>query len=355
MKKSLLIVVAAALMSGCTIPRAAFKSSLMSQDSPQYHLVDVTSALTVKDAEVIPETRLDGVFLTPDWPWAQLTQGDRLHITVLSSGGAEYLSGPSNGDRVDFEDILVTGAQTVVVPYAGTIPVQGLDMTQLADEITRRLSRVVLNPQVLVTLSARTGAMVTVQGGGGKTGRFPVDSHINRLSHVLAMAITDNTGGEMTDISVTRQQQTFRVRLADIERYPERDIALQPDDRVTIRPVTAFVTVLGAAGVQGKHPLVARHASVIDALALAKGMDDALADPQAVFLFKHHESERAKQHMRKPNIYHVDMSQPDAVFRARTLMVDDGDVLYISNASLTDFAKVSAAFGAFISGGQRAL
>ncbi|VFS46134.1 Vi polysaccharide export protein VexA [Budvicia aquatica] len=60
MKKSLLIVVVAALMSGCTIPRAAFKSSLMSQDSPQYHLVDVTSALTVKDAEVIPETRLDG-------------------------------------------------------------------------------------------------------------------------------------------------------------------------------------------------------------------------------------------------------------------------------------------------------
>lgn len=355
MNKTIVALTVAVLLSGCTIPRAAFKSSLINKDDPEYSLVEVTSTFKSNDSVVMEKHVPDAIFNANGWQWTSLTAGDVLHITILSSGGAGYLSDNANGDRADFDNIVVAGDQTVRVPYAGTIVVRGLDVTQLAEEIRKRLSRVVLNPQVLVTLTARTGAMVTVEGGGGKTGRFPLDQSMNHLSHFLAAATVENTSADMTEISVTRKQYNFRVRLADIYQYPALDIALQPDDRITLRPVTEYVNVLGAAGVQGKHALVKRHSSVVDALALAKGLNDNLADPQSVFLFKHNETELAKQQLRKPYIYHVDMSLPDSVFRARTLKIEDGDVIYISNASLTDFAKVKAAFDAFLSRGSNAL
>ena len=189
---------------------------------------------------------------------------------------------------------------------------------------------------------------MTVEGSG-KTGRYPLEQSMNRLSHFLATAAAvENTSAEMMEVHVTRQQHYFNARLSDIYQYPGLDIVLQPDDRITLRQVTEYVNVLGAAGVQGKHALVQRHSSVVDALALAKGLNDNLADPQAVFLYKHDEAEQAKQQMRKLNIYHVDMSQPDSVFLARAMRVEDGDVIYISNASLTDFAKVKAAFDSFL-------
>ena len=348
MKKIIILLTTFFLLSGCTIPRAVFKSSLINQDDPHYHLVEVTPTLKLSDADTVPKTIVDPVFAQNNWHWTSLAKGDVLHITILSSGGAGDLSNNASGDRADFENILVTDGNIVQVPYAGIIPVTGLDVTQLAEEIRKRLSRVVLNPQVLVTLTARTGAMVTVEGSG-KTGRYPLEQSMNRLSHFLATAAAvENTSADMMEVHVTRQQHYFNARLSDIYQYPGLDIVLQPDDRITLRQVTEYVNVLGAAGVQGKHALVQRHSSVVDALALAKGLNDNLADPQAVFLYKHDEAEQAKQQMRKLNIYHVDMSQPDSVFLAQAMRVEDGDVIYISNASLTDFAKVKAAFDSFL-------
>jgi len=355
MKKIMLVVIVAGLLSGCTIPRAAFKSSLIHHDDPAFSLIEVTPAFKTNDSDISQHNIPDAIFNDTDWQWTSLTAGDVLHITILSSGGAGYLSDNSNGDRADFDNIFVADDQTVRVPYAGTIAVNHLNVRQLADEITQRLSRVVLNPQVLVTLTARTGAMVTLEGSSGKMGRFPLDQSMNHLSHFLAATNMENASAEMTEISVTRQQHNFRVRLADLYQQPALDIALQPDDRITVRQVTDYVNVLGAAGTQGKHALVKRDSSILDAIALAKGLNDKLADPQAVFLFKHNETQLASQQGRKPNIYHVDMSLPDSVFRARKLKIADGDVIYISNASLTDLAKVQAAFGAFLSRSTNAL
>lgn len=347
MKKITIVLTTFVLLSGCTIPRAGFKSRLINQDDPHYRMVEVTPELKLSDADTAPKTIVDPIFAGNNWHWTSLAKGDVLHITILSSGGAGYLSNNASGDRADFENILVTDSNIVQVPYAGTIPVTGLDVTQLAEEIRERLSRVVLNPQVLITLTARTGAMVTIEGSG-KTGRYPLEQSMNRLSHFLATAGVENTSADMMEVHVTRQQHYFNARLSDIYQYPALDIALQPDDRITLRQVTEYVNVLGAAGVQGKHALVQRHSSIVDALALAKGLNDNLADPQAVFLYKHNEAEQAKQQMRKPNIYHVDMSLPDSFFLAQAMRVEDGDIIYISNASLTDFAKVKAAFDSFL-------
>lgn len=347
MKKIIIALTTFVLLSGCTIPRAVFKSSLINQDDPHYRLVEVTPELKLSDADTALKTIVDPVFVANNWHWTSLAKGDVLHITILSSGGAGYLSNNANGDRADFENILVTDSNIVQVPYAGTIPVTGLDVTQLAEEIRKRLSRVVMNPQVLVTLTARTGAMVTIEGSG-KTGRYPLEQSMNRLSHFLATAAVENTSADMMEVHVTRQKHYFNARLSDIYQYPALDIALQPDDRITLRQVTEYVNVLGAAGVQGKHALVQRHSSVVDALALAKGLNDNLADPQAVFLYKHNEAEQAKQQMRKLNIYHIDMSLPDSVFLAQAMRVEDGDIIFISNASLTDFAKVKVAFDSFL-------
>lgn len=340
------------VLSGCTVPRAAFKSSVVNESNDKYTLTEM--------AHHVKKERRDEVsFPAPfygaqSWSWESLTAGDVLHITILSSGGAEYLSSESGGSRMDFENILVGTDNHISIPYAGRLSVQGFDTHQLAAQIQSRLSRVILNPQVLVTLISREAAMVTLQGGSGNTGRFPIDQSMNRLNHLLSGTLPESYNAEMTEIRMTRNHEVLRINLSDFNEKPELDLPLQPGDLVNIVPRSEFINVLGAVGEQGKYSLLKRDSTLLDALAIAKGMNDSLADPRAVFLFKHDEAVSAEQAHRKPVIYHIDMSQPESVFVAKTTPVDDGDVIYISNASLTDFAKVRTAIDFFLLGGRSA-
>ncbi|HCK9067506.1 TPA: lipoprotein, partial [Salmonella enterica subsp. enterica serovar Typhi] len=54
MKKIIILLTTFFLLSGCTIPRAVFKSSLINQDDPRYNLVEVTPTLKLSAPDTVP-------------------------------------------------------------------------------------------------------------------------------------------------------------------------------------------------------------------------------------------------------------------------------------------------------------
>lgn len=349
MKKIGMALLLAVCLSGCTIPRASFDASDINTDSDAKYQVVAVSPKTMPDVmHSSTATYPDSFIREPEEDWSRLVPGDRLHVSIWESGVALASLGQSVSGRTDFEGLTVLDDYSIEIPYAGSVSVRGRTLQQLGDEIKKRFSRVVLNPQVFVRMLERTGALVTVQGGRGKVGRLPIDRSLNRLSHVLAISSPDQSNAEMTEVRIVRNGVTASIRLADLYRDSRQDIALHSGDAVTLTPVSDLVNVLGAAGTQGQYQLQKRNSNVLDALALAKGLNDELADPRAVFVFKKNELDQAAAAQRKPYIYQVDMSQPDSVFWARHLIVQDGDVIYVSNASLTDLRKVKGAIDSFV-------
>ena len=159
------------------------------------------------------------------------------------------------------------------------------------------------------------------------------------------------TNPEQLVISLRRDNQVASVRLSDIYRNQNNDILLRSGDVITAYESREFLTVLGAAGNQGRVAISKRNYSVLDALADAKGLDDQTADPRSVFLFTPAQAGVEGKPDRLPVVYQFDLTRPEQVALARDFSVREGQAIYISDAPFTQVQKVLSAFRVTMSAG----
>ena len=141
------------------------------------------------------------------------------------------------------------------------------------------------------------------------------------------------------------------MRLADIYNNPDNDVLLRAGDVITAHEAKEYLTVLGAAGNQGRVSISKRNYTVLDALADAKGLDDATADPRSVFLFTPAKAGVDGKPDTVPVVYQFDLTRPEQVAMARQFSVREGEAIYISDATFTQVQKVLSAFRFSMSAG----
>lgn len=187
--------------------------------------------------------------------------------------------------------------------------------------------------------------MVIAQGDLSKSGAYPLNQVTRRLSGLLAQAAPDQRNPEQMAITVQRSGESGSVRLADIYRNPAQNIALQPGDVVVVHNVTQYFTVLGAANGQKRLRLSKRNYSVLDALGDANGLNDSLANPNAVFLMHTPDADSfASGTKARPVVYQFDFTRPEQMVLASHFVVHEGDQIYISNAPFTQVQKILSVF-----------
>jgi polysaccharide export outer membrane protein len=345
-------------VQGCTLPSSFFRPRVIEEARPLAAFEVQTLDAHVLDkmprnahAPDVSATFLDA----PPSNFDQIDVDDRLTVAMYEPGtGVRTVLG--SGGRTE----LLTNAQVdasgmLNIPYVGPIKAQGLTVEQLRQQLHSRLKRVVLDPQIQVSLGERASKLVTVQGLASKGGRYPLDRGTQRLSHLLAQVAPDQKNPEMLQILLRRNSLSARMRLAEIYNDPRLDVHLHAGDSIFLSEVVQNVSVLGAVNVQGQLRIPRRQFSVLDAIALARGMNEDRADPSAVFLFRQSEIETRLHQRQKPVVYRIDLSQPEVLLLARQVQVSDNDVLLIGDASFTDVRKVAASLNAILTGTTRLL
>jgi polysaccharide biosynthesis/export protein len=106
--------------------------------------------------------------------------------------------------------------------------------------------------------------------------------------------------------------------------------------------------VFGAAGSQGQFNFDAWRISVAEAVGKSGGLNDTLADPGSVFLYRGETREVATQlgvdvarfeGPIVPVIYNVNFRDPAGYFLATKMQLRNKDVIYTSNAQAVEVAK----------------
>ncbi len=348
-----LLLMAALTLSGCQLPRSG----------PM--LNEMTGAHDDKDVIVMPVSRelaqKSRVPEVADFPvrYRDLTQagfdklvpGDGVNVRVWERGGlGVFATDPSGVSDLGNQEIDRSGH--VSFPIIGKFRAEGMTLGQLHDAIVARLSKLVVGADVSVTRAADArGQMVTVQGNLTKPGMYPITQTAQRLSSALAQAAPVQTNPEQLIISLRRDNQVASVRLADIYRNQNNDILLRSGDVITAYDAKEFLTVLGAAGQQGRVEISKRNYSVLDALADSRGLDDKLADPRSVFLFTPAKAGAEGKPDLLPVVYQFDLTRPEQVALAREFTVHEGQAIYISDAPFTQVQKVLSAFRVTMSAG----
>ncbi len=348
-----MLLLAALTLTGCQLPRSG----------PM--LSEMTGAHDDKDVIVVPVSRelaqKSRVPDVADFPvrYRDLTQagfdklvpGDGINVRVWERGGlGVFAPDPSGVSDLGNQEIDRSG--NVTFPIIGKFQAEGRTLGQLHDAIVARLSKLVVGADVSVTRAADArGQMVTVQGNLTKPGMYPITQTAQRLSSALAQAAPVQTNPEQLIISLRRENQVASVRLADIYRNQNNDILLRSGDVITAYDAKEFLTVLGAAGQQGRVEISKRNYSVLDALADSRGLDDKLADPRSVFLFTPARAGAEGKPDLLPVVYQFDLTRPEQVALAREFTVHEGQAIYISDAPFTQVQKVLSAFRVTMSAG----
>jgi polysaccharide biosynthesis/export protein len=227
-----------------------------------------------------------------------------------ANSSGDYLLGPQDSVfiRVTDETDIPQGPYEVdlqgdvVVPELGTMHAAGLTTGQLRADITERLKTILQTPIVTVSVAEYHSQRVSVLGAVATPGVKQIQGR-KTLFEVISEA-----GGLRQDagdtIAITRQKQWGLIPLPNAKfdangdfsvaelnvhsvmnaRNPEENIAVKPDDVITV-PKEQLVYVIGAVNRSGGFPLTERQSmTVLQALALAEGLNRTASSRHARIL-----------------------------------------------------------------------
>ncbi len=350
------LALAVMTVAACALPRSGPTKNEIFDGSVQRNgdafVVTVNDRVTRATA-VVPALGFGDGFLNAGVVGSDVIRpGDTLGLTIYENVDDGLLA--SQGMNAStLEEIQVDGSGFIFVPYAGRIKASGNSPEAIRRIISERLEEQTPDPQVLVRRLAGDGATVSLIGGIGGQGVYPIERPTRTLSAMLARAGGVTIPTEIATVSVIRGNHTGKVWLQDLYTNPMLDIALRGGDRILVEEDSRFFIALGATGAQSKVLFDTQSISAIDAIARVGGLNSQLADPTGVFIFRNEEEEIANAVLGRDDlvgaqrlVYVLDLTGTNGVFTGRDFAIRSGDTVYVTEAPYTQFQKVLSAITA---------
>lgn len=290
--------------------------------------------------------------------------GDALEITVWETppsilfGGVAFdpKAGALSTSAETLPVQMVMDDGTVNMPFAGRIKVAGRPVRAIENDITARLQGKANNPQVMVRVSRNPTSQVSIIGDVAKSVNMPLTPKGERLLDALAAAGGVAQPVTKVSLQLSRGDVTASMPLDDIIREPQQNIPLLPGDVLTALFQPWTFSVLGATGKNQEIPFEARGISLAQALARSGGLNDNLADPGGIFVFRFEDaalveeaSAQPPSNGKMPVVYQVDFSDPAAFLVTQNFPVQDKDVIYVANMPSTELTKFLRMVGMVVS------
>lgn len=256
-------------------------------------------------------------------------------------------AGASTSFPVSFPEQMVSSRGTINIPFAGEVKVAGLDLEQIENKIKLLLKSKANQPQILVKLIRNSTANVTIVGDVGSSAIMPLTPRGERLLDALAASGGVKQQVSKITLQLTRNDQVASVPLETIIRDPKQNIHLRPGDVLTALYQPLSFTVLGATGKSDEINFEAQGITLAQALARAGGLQDSRADAKGVFIFRFEAPNVMKWPKpvkltadgKVPVIYRLDLRNPESFFVAQTFIINNKDILYVSNAPFSELQK----------------
>jgi polysaccharide export outer membrane protein len=184
-----------------------------------------------------------------------------------------------NFPDLSISEVLVTPDGNISVPLLGTLNVTGQTTEQVAETLSSRWSKYVINPSVNVSLVQKRKQNVLFYGSVSKAGTTDYRPNMHILS-ALAEAGGSLPTGDLSAVTVTHpdgQNQVLDLSHPETKGGTAMDIMLQPGDVVYVPERTQMVSILGEVTTPGSYDYK-DDMTVLEALKAAGGVKPETAD-----------------------------------------------------------------------------
>ncbi|MEM8632548.1 MAG: polysaccharide biosynthesis/export family protein [Pseudomonadota bacterium] len=353
LRRALRLVLLASLVTACTLPRGGpNRNEILDGGTTQggdAFVVPVTDDVT-RAVALTPALGFSQNFLSAGTQGSDVIRpGDVLGVTVWENVEAGILGTASAPTPID--EVQVDGKGFIFVPYAGRVRASGNTPEQLREIITEKLEAQTPDPQVVVRRMAGDGSTVSIVGGVGAQGVYPIERPTRTLTAMLARAGGVTIAPEIAQVTIIRGNNQSKVWLQDLYRDPKFDIALRGGDRILVEEDTRAFTAVGATGAQARVTFTSQNISAMEAIAQVGGLNTQIADPTGIFILRNEPEDISRIVLNRDDlsgtqrvVYILDLTKPNGLFHARDFLIRDDDTIYVTEAPFVRFNKALAAF-----------
>jgi polysaccharide export outer membrane protein len=328
------------------------KSQAADAHSLPYALVRVNPA--VIDVLATNAPRLATVFTDQRPPQEiKFGIGDIVSVTIFeAAAGGLFIpaeAGVRPGNFVNLPNQAVDSNGNISVPYAGSVAAVNRTPTQVQRAIVDALRNRAIEPQAVVALVDQRTSLISVLGEVNNPSRFPATAAGERVLDTISRAGGPKGQGFDTWVMLEREGRRATAPFGALVYEPTNNIYTRPNDTIYLYREPQTFLAFGAAGQQGQFNFDAWRVSLAEGTAKAGGLNDTLADPASVFLYR---GETRDVAMRLgvdvsqfagpiiPVVYNVNYRDPSAYFLATKFQLRNKDVIFASNAIAVEQAKV---------------
>ena len=240
----------------------------------------------------------------------------------------------------EFDGFRVQADGTVTYAYAPKVPAAGKTVAEVREELVKRLSRVIEDPQIDVKVVGFRSQKAYVTGEVKKPGVYPVTETPLTLIDALNQAGGLNDRADWKTVTFTRGNETEVIRLDDF--YSKGDISqnrlLQHGDIVHVtRNDQRNVYVLGDVERAGTVEVNRYGLNLAEALSEVGGIDERSADANGIFVLRKRDLEKDGV---IADVYQLHAKNVAALVLAEQFELDPQDIVYVTSAPLARWNKV---------------
>jgi len=356
-----LVALATFLSAGCSMMPASGPqgdtvraSEAGSPESLPYALVKVTPDVEAVLASFSPRLSNQATrAFRSDPTEIRFGVGDVVSVTIFeAAAGGLFIpleAGVRPGNFVTIPNQNVDHNGFISVPYAGAVRAKGRTPAEVQQAIVDALKNRAIEPQAVVTLIDQRTSLISVLGEVNAPSRFPANAAGERILDAITRAGGPKGQGFDTWVMLERGGRRTTVPFGQLVYEPTNNIFVQPNDTIYVYREPQNFVAFGASGSQGQFNFDAWRISLAEGVAKAGGLNDSSADPASVFLYRGEMREVAERlgiDTRRfpgdivPVIYNVNFRDPSGFFLATKFQMRAKDVVFISNASSVEAAKV---------------
>ncbi|MEA3118573.1 MAG: polysaccharide biosynthesis/export protein [Paraburkholderia sp.] len=227
---------------------------------------------------------------------------------------------------------------TIFFPYVGRMHVAGRTVSEVRDELEAKLPPYVRNPQVDVRVLGFRSQKVQVTGDVKTPGPLALSDVPITLVDAITRSGGTNQDADLQRVRLTRNKQLYVLDAnALLDRGDtSQNVLLQNGDIIEVPDRSdSHVFVMGEVRTPATVLMIRGRLTIADALTQSGGVLDTDANPRQVFVMR-----GERENPTHPNVYRLDMTQPDSILLSSQFQLRPLDVIYVGTATSATFNRV---------------
>ncbi|MFE3835857.1 polysaccharide biosynthesis/export family protein [Pseudogemmobacter sonorensis] len=358
-----LLTAASMTLAGCNAPRGAgqvgqiIKGAEADDSHFEVHRIDrETVGRIAKWPTPAATTPTHGWISRKRGPASTMIQaGDQLSVSIWENDDTSLLSSPGE-KHVALNGLTVGPDGSIFLPYAEKVLVSNMTPDEARRAIQTKIEGIMPSAQVLVSHEPGRRSAVDLVSGVASPGSYPLPDRDFSILSLIALGGGIPTSIKNPNVRLIRDGKLYGISAERLMKDPSLDTTLRGGDKVYVESDDRYFIALGASSRENQVPFTQEKITALEALSLLGGLNDGRANAKGILILRDYPASALRGDGSGPGkervVFAIDLTTADGLFSAGELLIQNRDVVVVTESAIGTTASILGLFSGFVGLGR---